>query len=149
MTAAFSFGDDEQELAHDDDLDFEEDNSPSSFVASDMEMKGKLKLRRGIEVAGAFSGVLASNSSVFVKPSGSTEGDMEAFCVVIEGTVRGKLTARKRLEIQGEGKFIGSLTNQPEAIVLSEFGIFGKDEETAEAFHREYARPVNEKKPKK
>lgn len=144
MTADFTFGDDEQDLPLDDDLDIEEDNGPRSFVAQDMEMEGLLNVRRGIEVSGAFHGVLTSNSSVYVKPGGLTDGDLDTFNVVIEGTVRGQLTARKRLEILSGGKFVGSLTTKPEAIVLSEHGIFGKDDDTAEAFHREFSPPSGE-----
>lgn len=136
----FSFTEDDLEAPIEDDGDLEEAEENPSRLGADVEMKGRLLVRRALDLAGEYDGNLVSNSSVRILPTGKLIGDIDAFNVIIEGEAHVKMLARKKLEILKGGKFVGDLQIQPEVIVLSEFASFGKDDKIADEFYKEYAR---------
>lgn len=146
----FTFTEDDLEPPIEDDGDEEAEENPSRLGA-DVEMKGRLLVRRALDIAGGYSGSLTSNSSVRILPTGKINGDIDAFNVSIEGEAHVHMLARKKLEILKGGKFVGNLQIQPEVIVLSEFASFGKDDASADKFYKEYARkdPAAKKDAKK
>ncbi|MBZ0254950.1 polymer-forming cytoskeletal protein [bacterium] len=135
----FTFTEDDLESPIEDDGDEEAEENPSRLGA-DVEMEGRLLVRRALDIAGGYSGSLTSNSSVRILPTGKMNGDIDAFNVAIEGEAHVQMLARKKLEILKGGKFVGNLQIQPEVIVLSEFASFGKDDASADEFYKEYAR---------
>jgi cytoskeletal protein CcmA (bactofilin family) len=141
--ADFIFTEDDLEPAEDELLD-DEPNQPRSYVAPDMVMDGKLKLKHGIEIAGLYKGGIHSNSTIKILPPGRIEGNVDTFNLSIEGSANLSLIARKRLEINKGGFFVGVLEVQPEIIVLSEFATFGQDEKNARAFHDEFTREMKD-----
>lgn len=144
MNADFSFTEDDLKAGSGDELTTDESGGPRSTLARDVDISGSLTVRYGIDVAGHYSGQLRSNSFINLTETGHAEGELDAYHVCIEGRVDGTLTARKKLEILGGGTFVGELSSQPERIVLSEFSKFGKDEDVAEEFFREYVRKPKE-----
>jgi len=139
MTPDFSFTEEDPEVPADESKE-EEANHVRSVIAPDVELKGQLTLRQGMEIAGSFQGSLNSSSTVRIMPQGKIEGAIEAVNVVIEGDAHAKMTARKRLEIRKDGLFVGTLDTQPEVILLSEFSTFGGNEESANSFRKEFIR---------
>lgn len=137
--ADFIFQEDDTELVQDETYEVGQP-SVRSVIAPDVEMEGNLSLKQGIEIGGAFSGAICSNNLVKIVEGGFVEGRVDAFHVVIEGGANLTLVARKRLEINKGGLFVGSLEIQPEFIVLSEFATFGETEEAAKEFRREFTR---------
>jgi cytoskeletal protein CcmA (bactofilin family) len=136
----FSFTEDDLNAPIEDDGDLEEAEDNPSRLGADVEMKGRLLVRRALDLAGEYNGNLTSNSSVRILSTGKLNGDIDAFNVIIEGDAHVHMLARKKLEILKGGKFVGDLQLQPEVIVLSEFASFGKDDKTADEFYKEYAR---------
>ncbi len=137
--ADFIFTEDDLETSEDELLD-DEPNQVRSYVASDMAMEGHLNLRYGIEIAGTYKGSIHSNSIVKVLSTGQLEGNVDTFNLSIDGKAHLSVIARRRLEINKGGFFVGSIEIQPEVIVLSEFATFGEDEQSARSFHDEYTR---------
>ncbi len=135
--ADFIFTEDDLENHQDESLG-DEPNQVRSFIASDMVMEGSLNLKHGIEIGGFYKGAISSNSMVRVVDSGRLEGNVDSFNVSIDGSANLSLVARKRLEINKGGFFIGNLEVQPEIIVLSEFAVFGQDEDTARSFYNKF-----------
>ncbi|MGC9326721.1 MAG: bactofilin family protein [Candidatus Hinthialibacter sp.] len=115
-------------------------NQVRSFVAPDLVMEGELSLKYGIEIGGTFKGSIHSHSTVKVLPSGRLKGRVETYNLTVEGRADLSLVARKKLEINRGGRFIGALDVQPELIVLSEFASFGETQESALAFEKEFPR---------
>lgn len=136
----FTFTEDDLDLPIDAESQEENNEGPRSYVATDVELEGTLHVQRGIDMAGHFLGNLQANHNITVNPTGHVQGEMEAFHICIEGRVDGEVTARKRLEILGEGRFIGAFTEQPEIITISENSVFGHNSEVAERFSQEYSR---------
>ncbi len=83
-------------------------------------MRGELVARRGVEIAGGFSGNVDCQDAVIVAADGRAEGEVSANLVVVEGQFKGTIHSRRCLKIQGEGIFVGDLECQPEMLVLSE-----------------------------
>ncbi len=139
--ADFIFTEDDLESSEEEALE-DEPNQVRSYIAPDMVMEGQLALKHGIEVGGLLKGSIQSNSLIRILDSGRLEGNVDTFNIAIEGSANLSLIARKRLEINKGGFFVGTLDVQPEVIVLSEFAIFGQDEKTARTFHDEFTREV-------
>lgn len=121
------------------------EGAPVSTIGSEVVLEGRMKVKYGLDVVGTFKGSLRSNSTVKINPGGRIEGSLDAYNVSIEGEAQVSMLARKRLEVLKGGKFIGSLDVQPELIVLSEFAVFGKDEEIAQQHKERFSREQSAK----
>ncbi|MBN2330148.1 MAG: polymer-forming cytoskeletal protein [Candidatus Omnitrophica bacterium] len=137
--ADYIFTEDDIESASSETLE-DEPNQIRSFAAPDVIMEGELTLKHGIEIGGAFKGAIHSHSTVKVLPLGRLEGKVETYNLTVDGRANLSLVARKKLEINKGGRFIGTLDVQPELIVLSEHASFGETEESARAFEKEFPR---------
>ncbi|MBD3266033.1 hypothetical protein GF373_05135 [bacterium] len=143
--ADFSFTEDDLQENNQEENGNENQQIPPSHVAEDANLEGAISVRHGLEIAGHFNGDLHSHSKLTVLKTGSVEGRVDAFDVKIEGQANLSLTARKCLEIQKGGRFIGTLELQPEIIRLSEFAVFGDNEQAADSFHQEFTRDRSKK----
>lgn len=135
----WSFNEDnlQEEEVEENDLDGAEPAAPprpkiQSRIAAEAVLTGKLRTRRGIEINGGFQGNLECQDGVVIGSTGAVEGEIVATHTVIEGEFKGTLTSRRSLTISGKSDFIGTLTCQPEVLVLSENATF-----TSEAAYEE------------
>ena len=135
----WSFNEDnlQEEEVEENDLDGVELAAPprpkiQSRIAAEALLTGKLRTRRGIEINGGFQGNLECQDGVVIGSTGVVEGEIAATHTVIEGQFKGVLTSRRSLTISGRSDFIGTLTCQPEVLVLSENATF-----TSEAAYEE------------
>ncbi len=100
--------------------------SPSR-VDNDVTLEGEMETRSPFYLDGRFNGELNCSDTLSIGSQGHASGTLEAVNVVISGYVEGDLVARKRLEIQGGGRFFGELQVQPEVLVLSENAEFARE----------------------
>ncbi len=81
-----------------------------SLVSENISIEGELIGEENILINGRVTGAIRLKGDVVVGQSGVVEADVEADTVVIQGTVKGNVTARNHLEIQATGKMIGDIT---------------------------------------
>lgn len=136
----FSFTEDDLDESQQEEFYANSQDAPASYIAEDMVMEGTLAVKYGMEIAGTYLGDLYSHTRMKIAKTGSVDGKMEAFDIIVEGNADATVTARKCLEIHKGGRFVGTMQIQPEIIRLSEFAVFGETAEAAEAFHREFSR---------
>lgn len=122
-----------------------------SRVNDDVQLEGEMGTRSPFHLDGQFKGELHCSDTLTVGSKGRALGTLEAVNVVISGNVKGDVVARKRLEIQGGGKFYGELQVQPEVLVLSENAEFAREEprKTKKKPGKVVEMPSTPKQPKK
>lgn len=81
-----------------------------SLVSENISIEGELVGEENILINGRVTGAIKLKGDLVVGQSGVVEADVEADTVVIQGTVKGNVTARNHLEIQATGKMIGDIT---------------------------------------
>ncbi len=81
-----------------------------SLVSENIRIEGELGGEENILINGRVVGSIKLNGDVVIGQSGLVEADIEGDTVVIQGTVKGNVTARHHLEIQATGKLIGDIT---------------------------------------
>jgi cytoskeletal protein CcmA (bactofilin family) len=81
-----------------------------SLVSENVRIEGELGGEENILINGRVLGSIKLNGDIVVGQSGLVEADIEGNTIVIQGTVKGNVTARNHLEIQATGKMIGDIT---------------------------------------
>ena len=81
-----------------------------SLVSENIRIEGELGGEENILINGRVLGSIKLNGDIVVGQSGVVEADIEGNTIVIQGTVKGNVTARNHLEIQATGKMIGDIT---------------------------------------
>lgn len=93
----------------------------TSIIAREARFVGDLNLHCKLHIDGEFLGNITSSSAIVVAKTGLFEGEiLDAYKVIVTGTLKGKVTTQE-LEILKGGKFIGemktsNLTIEPGAI---------------------------------
>jgi cytoskeletal protein CcmA (bactofilin family) len=81
-----------------------------SLVSENIRIEGDLGGEENILINGRVLGSIKLNGDIVVGQSGVVEADIEGNTIVIQGTVKGNVTARNHLEIQATGKMIGDIS---------------------------------------
>lgn len=81
-----------------------------SLVSENIRIEGELGGEENILINGRILGSIKLDGDIVVGQAGVVEADVEGNTIVIQGTVKGNVTARRHLEIQATGKMIGDIT---------------------------------------
>ncbi len=79
----------------------------TSIVGRSLAIEGEVNGEESLHVDGRLKGCLRLNGDLVVGPSGMVEAEIEVRDIFILGTVTGKVTARRRFEVQPSGRFHG------------------------------------------
>lgn len=79
----------------------------TSIVGRSLVIEGELSGEESLHVDGRLKGTLRLNGDLVVGPSGIVEAEIEVRDIFILGAVTGRVTARRRFEVQPSGRFQG------------------------------------------
>ncbi len=79
----------------------------TSILGRSLAIEGEVNGEESLHVDGRLKGSLRLNGDLVVGPSGTVEAEIEVRDIFILGTVTGKVTARRRFEVQPSGRFQG------------------------------------------
>jgi cytoskeletal protein CcmA (bactofilin family) len=91
-------------------MDVATSGASMSLVSENVKIDGELEGVENILINGRVSGSIKLDGDVVIGRSGIVDADIDGNTVVIQGTVRGNVTARTHLEIQASGKMTGDIT---------------------------------------
>ncbi|MFI5381398.1 MAG: polymer-forming cytoskeletal protein [Tepidisphaerales bacterium] len=83
--------------------------SHESVLGSDLVIKGTVAFEKGVRLHGRLEGNAAGSGSFHVATDGKLVGNVEAAAVIVEGDVRGDITATDRVELKASSHYEGDL----------------------------------------
>jgi cytoskeletal protein CcmA (bactofilin family) len=82
----------------------------TSLVSRQISIEGEVSGAENLHVDGRVKGIVRLAGDLFVGAGGVVEAEVDARNVVIQGTVTGKVLARRQLELRPGGRFSGECT---------------------------------------
>ena len=94
----------------------------NGFLDSGSHVTGELRFQTSFRVDGKFSGTVISDGELIVGQGGEVEGDVRVGQVVVSGTVRGTITAGRRIHLTPTGKLFAEI--ETPVLVIDDAGFF-------------------------
>ena len=82
----------------------------STVIGPDASFKGELTFEKGMRLHGKLSGTVTTAGRLHVAKEATCEAEVQAGSIIIEGEVRGNLTASDRIEMKPTTRYEGDLT---------------------------------------
>lgn len=94
----------------------------NGFLDNGSYLEGELRFDASFRVDGKLTGKVDSAGDLIVGESGEIEGELKVGQVFISGTVRGTITAARRVQIAPSGKVFAEIDTQ--ALIIEDGAIF-------------------------
>ncbi|MEE8575303.1 MAG: polymer-forming cytoskeletal protein [Thermodesulfobacteriota bacterium] len=88
------------------------------FIGKGMTVEGKLGFNDSVRIEGVFKGEINSGGTLIVGESGEIEADIEVDTAIVNGEIKGTLSAKTRVELNAPGKVYGDIRTP--TLVISE-----------------------------
>ena len=88
------------------------DIGPGEFatvLGPDAVFKGELSFEKGMRVQGRVEGKINTPGRLHVAKEAKVQADVDAGAIIVEGDVRGNLTASDRIELKNSARYEGDL----------------------------------------
>ena len=93
-----------------------------TIIGQDASFKGELTFEKGLRLMGRFEGKISTPGRLHVAKEAKMQADVEAGAIVVEGDVRGNLTAADRIELKQTARYEGDLAAAK--LVVDEGAVF-------------------------
>lgn len=94
----------------------------NAFLGKETEFEGKLSFSGTVRIDGRFIGEIFTEGTLIIGESAVIESEMHVGHIIINGEIRGNITAEERIEIHKPGKVFGNI--QAPIVVIDEGVIF-------------------------
>lgn len=85
------------------------DGSLNGFLDQGSHFKGELSFEDTLRIDGKFEGTIRSANQLIIGETAEVDADIQVGSVSIDGTVRGTVVAKSRIEIHPHGKVFAQL----------------------------------------
>jgi cytoskeletal protein CcmA (bactofilin family) len=86
-----------------------DENKLTGFFDKDTEIKGDLSFEGSFRIDGRFIGKIDSKSVLIVGENGKVDADIKIGNIIINGEVKGTIQAKEKVEINANGRVIGTV----------------------------------------
>ena len=86
------------------------DGDFGTILSADGELSGTFSFQKPLQIRGKVSGEISVQGMVVVEEDGAVEANIKAYSVVIRGSVKGDVTATKKVELRSSSKMVGFVT---------------------------------------
>lgn len=93
----------------------------NGFLDAGSHLQGELRFEASFRIDGRFSGTVVSDGVLIVGEGGEVEGELRVGQVLVSGTVRGNVLAKRRVQIAAGGKVFADLDTT--SLVIEDGGI--------------------------
>ncbi|MFH1350428.1 MAG: polymer-forming cytoskeletal protein [Pseudomonadota bacterium] len=97
-------------------------NEINAFLGRDTEFEGKLSFSGTVRIDGHFTGKILTEGTLIVGESAIIVSEVHVGQIIINGEIRGNITAEERIEIHKPGKVFGNI--QAPIVVVDEGVLF-------------------------
>src|SRR5947207_14911412 len=93
-----------------------------TVLGPDASFKGEMSFEKGLKLQGRFEGKINTAGRLHVAREAKMQADVEAGAIMVEGDVRGNLTANDRIELKQSARYEGDLSTTK--LVVDEGAVF-------------------------
>jgi cytoskeletal protein CcmA (bactofilin family) len=93
-----------------------DENKLSGFLDEGAEIDGAMKFSGSFRIDGTFKGKIEADAVLIIGPKGKVEAELNVSHVVINGTFSGNIRAAEKVEINREGRVVGTIVT-PKLVV--------------------------------
>lgn len=93
-----------------------------TIIGQDASFKGEMTFEKGLRLQGKFEGKVSSAGRLHVAKEARLTADCEVGSIIVEGEVKGNLTAQDRIEFKSSARYEGDL--RASKLVVDEGAIF-------------------------
>jgi cytoskeletal protein CcmA (bactofilin family) len=93
-----------------------------TIIGPDASFKGEMSFEKGLRLQGRFDGKISSPGRLHVAREAKMQADVEAGAIIVEGDVKGNLSANDRVEMKQSARYEGDLTSAK--LVVDEGAVF-------------------------
>ena len=94
----------------------------NGFLDAGSELRGELRFEDTFRIDGRFTGTVVSDGDLIVGQRGVVDGEVRVARVFVSGTVKGRLTATKRVEISAQGRVFSTI--ETPSLVIEDGAVF-------------------------
>jgi cytoskeletal protein CcmA (bactofilin family) len=94
----------------------------NGFLDKGSDLSGELHFETHFRVHGKFAGKVRSEGELIVGEGGEVEGEIEVGQLLVSGTVRGNVTAGRRVQVTSTGRILADVTTP--TLVLEDGAFF-------------------------
>ena len=80
-----------------------------TILGPDASFKGEMSFEKGLRLMGKFEGKINTGGRLHIAKEAKMQADVEAAAIMVEGDVRGNLTASERIELKQSARYEGDL----------------------------------------
>lgn len=81
----------------------------TGFLDKGVKIQGELQFENTFRIDGAFNGKIRSNDLLVVGDNGNVDGEIDVGTISVNGTVRGTIRAKDRIEILKSGRIFADV----------------------------------------
>lgn len=96
----------------------------SSYISSDVNIEGKIFSKGSARIDGKCQGIIESEDEITIGAFANIEGKINAKSIVVNGEIKGELTATEKVSILSNGDFEGNLHTPVGGIAVNKGGKF-------------------------
>jgi cytoskeletal protein CcmA (bactofilin family) len=94
----------------------------NGFLDAGSDLRGELCFEDTFRIDGRFTGTVVSDGDLIVGQRGVVDGEVRVARVFVSGTVKGRLTATKRVEISAHGRVFSTI--ETPSLVIEDGAVF-------------------------
>ena len=80
-----------------------------TIIADDVEISGSIKCTGGIRLGGKVNGDVTTAGDVMVEKTSAVKGNLSGNSIVVNGLIKGNISAKDRIELKGNAKVAGDI----------------------------------------
>ncbi len=80
-----------------------------TVIAEDVEISGSIKCTGGVRLGGKVNGDLTTAGDVLVEKTSAIKGNVTGNSIVVNGLIKGNISAKDRIELKGNAKVAGDI----------------------------------------
>lgn len=80
-----------------------------TVIAEDVEVSGSIKCTGGVRLGGKVNGDLTTAGDVLVEKTSAIKGNVTGNSIVVNGLIKGNISAKDRIELKGNAKVAGDI----------------------------------------
>jgi cytoskeletal protein CcmA (bactofilin family) len=93
-----------------------------TILGPDASFKGEMSFEKGLRLMGRFEGKIHTAGRLHIAKEAKMQADVDAGAIMVEGDVRGNLTASDRIELKQSARYEGDLLTSK--LVVDEGAVF-------------------------